>query len=97
MFKPKVRKRFIRIYHRYYSDPYIDNYINMECPACRELIHYGYTVCPKCGTEIDQEHPEVKAARKRYIVDAAVALALGVIYIVIAVIIVLGFYLLGIQ
>lgn len=74
--KLKVRKKFICAGRHFNGDPYLDDYINMECPSCREIIHYGYEICPKCGAEIDQNDPEVQEARKRAIQDRIVGILL---------------------
>lgn len=86
LFKPRVRKKFI---WTLYGDPYLELYVNMECPSYQRIIHYGYERCPKCGAEIDQNHPEVKEARRRSILDMVVfgilcllSLALGIFVIV---------------
>lgn len=63
--KTRVKKKLFTSGRNFYSDPYYDDYINMECPHCQEIIHYGYEECPKCGAIIDQSHPNVKEAQKR--------------------------------
>ena len=91
--KPRVRKKLVSVGRHFYGDPYYDEYVNMECPICRKIIHYGYCKCPECGAVIDQNHPNVIEARRRSIEDliagvllcviAAVFVILILIYIVI--------------
>lgn len=84
----KVRKKFIHLSSNFYKDPYLDDYVNMECPSCQKIIHYGYNKCPICGVAIDPNHPEVREAKKRSIQDFCVAIS-GLLMVLAVVILIL--------
>ena len=64
--------------YRYYSDPYNDDYININCPSCNSVIHHGVTKCPNCGEIIDRNSTEAMEAQKRRKIDIVVALIISI-------------------